>query len=263
MAQPATGVLPLATHATAQPDINAHDAALERAVVSITKTHNEKELTELLEGVLNVNCPYHTYNNRATFLHAAAIVGHIQCIQHLLKHAINLNIQDPYGYTALHRAARNGHTECVQLLLERGANPNIQNQYGKTPLERAASWYHTNCVQLLLTHILACGDADSIERLRPLVAQLMAQPTDAGMAASLMMACYEAFSIGYSKDTPPVAEDDPQALAQRDSDIAQAFRQYTETYVLKPLQTSPHYAPLVQSLETCAKRHWPAHTQKQ
>ncbi|XP_013402085.1 ankyrin-3-like isoform X4 [Lingula anatina] len=85
-------------------------------------------------------------------LHLAAERGAAQCVQLLLQHGANPNIQDKWGSTPIHFAAKQGATQCVQLLLQHGANPNIQDKWGSTPIHFAAKQGATQCVQLLLQH---------------------------------------------------------------------------------------------------------------
>ncbi|XP_013378972.1 ankyrin repeat, PH and SEC7 domain containing protein secG [Lingula anatina] len=100
---------------------------------------------------------------RETPLHLAAVNGHTQCVQLLLQHGADTSIQDEFEMTPLHIAARCGHTQCVQLLLQHGADANIQKGLGKTPLHLAADHGHTQCVQLLLQHGADANIHDGVE----------------------------------------------------------------------------------------------------
>lgn len=57
----------------------------------------------------------------------------LNCVDLLLKHGANPNIQDTYGCTALHQEANH---KIVDLLLQGGANANARNNRGETPLCR-------------------------------------------------------------------------------------------------------------------------------
>ncbi len=74
----------------------------------------------------------------STPLHWAALKGHLDVVELLLKHGADPNVKDEDGSTPLHDAAWNGHADVVELLLKHGADPNTKNEYGKTPLHRAA-----------------------------------------------------------------------------------------------------------------------------
>ncbi|XP_013388856.1 serine/threonine-protein phosphatase 6 regulatory ankyrin repeat subunit B-like [Lingula anatina] len=106
-----------------------------------------------------------------TPLHLAAFKGHTQCVQLLLQHGADTNIQckPEFGYimwrdapknavhlqdgsTPLHWAALGSGTQCVQLLLQHGADTSIQDMGGSTPLHIAARFGNTQCVQLFLQH---------------------------------------------------------------------------------------------------------------
>ncbi|XP_013378976.1 uncharacterized protein LOC106150616 isoform X2 [Lingula anatina] len=89
----------------------------------------------------------------STLLHCAAGGGRTQCVQLLLQHGADTDIQDKLGRTPLHCAADHGYTQCVQLLLQHGADTSIQDWFFmRTPLHWAASGGHIECVQLLLQH---------------------------------------------------------------------------------------------------------------
>ena len=64
----------------------------------------------------------------------------------IVHNIINIKIEKG---TALHAAARLGHVECVALLLEAGARKDVVDFQGKTALEVAASNGHSDIVELM------------------------------------------------------------------------------------------------------------------
>ncbi|XP_013384855.1 ankyrin repeat and protein kinase domain-containing protein 1-like [Lingula anatina] len=116
------------------------------------KKGDMQRLTNLLrDGTLDVN-KIDLLGGACTPLHMAAQHGATQCVQLLLQHGADPNIQDWRGRTPLHWAVELGATQCVQLLLQHGADPNIQDGEGSKPLHMAARQDATQCLQLLLQH---------------------------------------------------------------------------------------------------------------
>ena len=70
-------------------------------------------------------------------------------IEHLINNNIDINSQDPHGWTPIMEAV-DGHLEIVKLLLERGANVNEKDNYGWTPLHKASVFSNLEIVKILL-----------------------------------------------------------------------------------------------------------------
>ncbi len=90
--------------------------------------------------------------NGFTPLHVAALWGHVDIVQMLLKHKADPNAHNNAGMAPLHGAAMAGHMEVVQLLLEHGAEVNAADNIGNTPLYFAAWDGHEAVAKLLLDH---------------------------------------------------------------------------------------------------------------
>ncbi|XP_013394117.1 palmitoyltransferase akr1-like [Lingula anatina] len=95
----------------------------------------------------------------------AAADGDLQKLTNLLRAGtLDVNTTDELGSSLLHLAVKQDATQCVQLLLQHGADPNIQGKRkglftrlwggedGRTPLHLDAEQGATKCVQLLLQH---------------------------------------------------------------------------------------------------------------
>ena len=71
----------------------------------------------------------------------AATQGHVDCVEVLLKHGANVELEAIYadgtgsGWTALHYAAYNRSLACVQALEAAGAELNRDSFEGGTPLD--------------------------------------------------------------------------------------------------------------------------------
>ena len=132
--------------------------------------------TGYLEGVKialdnpETNINYQSFMGRndfgSTALMEAALAGHKEIVELLLKAGADPNIIDPSrmndcelsivdkifknGDTALMWAIQRGHKEIAGLLLNAKADPNIQDLCGNTALILAAKHGHTETVELLL-----------------------------------------------------------------------------------------------------------------
>ncbi|MCB1108359.1 MAG: ankyrin repeat domain-containing protein, partial [Chlamydiia bacterium] len=75
--------------------------------------------------------------------------GRINFIEAALKDGANAHYKDSKGNTALHYAAMHGHREVVNLLLKRGAASTVINQAGQSPLDLAKQNEHEAVIPLL------------------------------------------------------------------------------------------------------------------
>uniref|UniRef100_A0A8C2D8B9 Ankyrin repeat and SAM domain-containing protein 1A-like n=1 Tax=Cyprinus carpio TaxID=7962 RepID=A0A8C2D8B9_CYPCA len=101
----------------------------------------------------NVNCVDST---GYTPLHHAALNGHSEVVEALLRNEALTNIADNKGCYPLHLAAWKGDQRIVKLLIHQGpSHPklNEQNNDNETPLHCAAQYGHTEVVQLLLEEL--------------------------------------------------------------------------------------------------------------
>uniref|UniRef100_A0A672RNF2 Ankyrin repeat and sterile alpha motif domain containing 1A n=1 Tax=Sinocyclocheilus grahami TaxID=75366 RepID=A0A672RNF2_SINGR len=101
----------------------------------------------------NVNCVDST---GYTPLHHAALNGHSEVVEVLLRNEALTNIADNKGCYPLHLAAWKGDQRIVKLLIRQGpSHPklNEQNNDNETPLHCAAQYGHTQVVQLLLEEL--------------------------------------------------------------------------------------------------------------
>jgi ankyrin repeat protein len=80
----------------------------------------------------------------------AAAFNKPNCIEVLLDHGANSELQDKAGRTALRIAAFRGDDQSCQRLVDGRARLDATNQHGMTALMFAAYWDHPNCVEMLL-----------------------------------------------------------------------------------------------------------------
>ncbi|KAM8863876.1 ankyrin repeat and SAM domain-containing protein 1A isoform 7-T7 [Spinachia spinachia] len=113
-------------------------------------------LSSLLSSIWrgpNVNCVDSTGYSP---LHHAALNGHSEVVEALLRNEALTNIADSKGCYPLHLAAWKGDEHIVKLLIHQGpSHPrlNEQNNDNETPLHCAAQYGHSQVVRLLLEEL--------------------------------------------------------------------------------------------------------------
>uniref|UniRef100_A0AAY5EF71 Ankyrin repeat and sterile alpha motif domain containing 1A n=1 Tax=Electrophorus electricus TaxID=8005 RepID=A0AAY5EF71_ELEEL len=103
--------------------------------------------------VPNVNC---VDSNGYTPLHHAALNGHSDVVELLLRNEALANVADSKGCYPLHLAAWKGDQYIVRLLIHQGPSYpklNEQNNDNETPLHCAAQYGHSEVVRLLLEEL--------------------------------------------------------------------------------------------------------------
>ena len=83
-------------------------------------------------------------------LYAAALGGHLPCVQRLLSAGALVNMRTAKGFTPLCIASQRGRAACVERLLAASSDIGLGTPSGFMPLHAAASEGQTECVQLLL-----------------------------------------------------------------------------------------------------------------
>ncbi|KAK7878407.1 hypothetical protein WMY93_031037, partial [Mugilogobius chulae] len=117
-----------------------------------SSSHTLSSLLSIWRGP-NVNCVDST---GYTPLHHAALNGHSEVVEALLRNEALTNIADNKGCYPLHLAAWKGDQQIVRLLIHQGpSHPklNEQNNDNETPLHCAAQYGHTQVVRLLLEEL--------------------------------------------------------------------------------------------------------------
>jgi ankyrin repeat protein len=116
-------------------------------------------------------------------LFLAALKGHREIAEELLKAGLSVDETDRRGRMPLHVAARSGHTEFLRFLQDHGAEVNTKDAVGMTPLHGAALCGRREAISFLLAagadaqskdyagqtplHLASfCGDKKSAELLK-------------------------------------------------------------------------------------------------
>ena len=90
----------------------------------------------LIQEGHNVNTRGRSFD--ATPLIMAAIGGHDQVVEQLIREGAHVNVKDKYQQTALYHASWSVHCRVVKTLCAAGADTNVPDQWGATPLMGAA-----------------------------------------------------------------------------------------------------------------------------
>ncbi len=121
-------------------------------LISGAQYGNTAEVRKALDQGANVTIT----DEGATPLFYAAVGGHAEIVDLLLRHGANPNTGLNTGLndeaTPLLRAAGNDYPAVVKLLLDYGANPNATDFYGETALMEAAGGGDLHSVQALCQH---------------------------------------------------------------------------------------------------------------
>ncbi|KAL6113476.1 uaca [Pungitius sinensis] len=81
--------------------------------------------------------------------HLAAARGHVDCLNLILGHGVDVTASDATGKNALHQASRNGHSLCVQKLLQHNSPVGNVDLQGRTALHDAVMGGCSSSVKLL------------------------------------------------------------------------------------------------------------------
>ena len=87
-----------------------------------------------------------------TAIHAASFAGHLQIVQSLLRHGVEVDVGGYVNRTPLHFASESGHRDVVQCLIDHGADVNSHEDDHGTPLNWAAYYGDLDVVRMLLEH---------------------------------------------------------------------------------------------------------------
>lgn len=77
-------------------------------------------------------------------------LGHVKCVNTLLKYGASVNTVDEDLHPSLFRAVVNGSSDIVSILVQAGANVTWQDKKGKTALHLASAMGHLNCLSILV-----------------------------------------------------------------------------------------------------------------
>lgn len=99
----------------------------------------------------NVDVNALTRSGGTTALIRAAMMGHKNIVELLLKHRARSDIQDQDGNNALHKAAQNGHGPVIETILRDNASlKQALNNKGQTPYDLASLKLPEHITALLL-----------------------------------------------------------------------------------------------------------------
>uniref|UniRef100_A0A3P9JWH8 Uveal autoantigen with coiled-coil domains and ankyrin repeats b n=1 Tax=Oryzias latipes TaxID=8090 RepID=A0A3P9JWH8_ORYLA len=108
--------------------------------------------------------------------HLAAARGHLECLNLLLGHNVDITASDATGKSALHLASRNGHFVCVQKLLQHNCPVGNVDLQGRTALHDAVMAGCCSSVTLLCDSGASVNASDLEGRTPLILATQMCHP---------------------------------------------------------------------------------------
>uniref|UniRef100_A0A3P9JTK7 Uveal autoantigen with coiled-coil domains and ankyrin repeats b n=1 Tax=Oryzias latipes TaxID=8090 RepID=A0A3P9JTK7_ORYLA len=108
--------------------------------------------------------------------HLAAARGHLECLNLLLGHNVDITASDATGKSALHLASRNGHFVCVQKLLQHNCPVGNVDLQGRTALHDAVMGGCCSSVTLLCDSGASVNASDLEGRTPLILATQMCHP---------------------------------------------------------------------------------------
>lgn len=106
---------------------------------------------EALGNVFTYTENAYTPSYSLTPLHFAALNGHVNVVELLIRNGADVNAKDDSGLTPLHLASGGGYEEIVKLLSNSRADVNAKDSKDVAPLHFAAEGGYLNIVQLLIS----------------------------------------------------------------------------------------------------------------
>ncbi|KAM8894322.1 uveal autoantigen with coiled-coil domains and ankyrin repeats protein isoform 2-T2 [Spinachia spinachia] len=108
--------------------------------------------------------------------HLAAAQGHLDCLNLILAHGVDVTASDATGKNALHQASRNGHSLCVQKLLQHNSPVGNVDLQGRTALHDAVMGGCSSSVKLLCDSGASVNATDFDGRTPLVLATQMCHP---------------------------------------------------------------------------------------
>ncbi|XP_054476122.1 uveal autoantigen with coiled-coil domains and ankyrin repeats protein isoform X2 [Anoplopoma fimbria] len=108
--------------------------------------------------------------------HLAATRGHLDCLNLILGHSVDVTATDATGKNALHQASRNGHSLCVQKLLQHNSPVGNVDLQGRTALHDAVMAGCSSSVKLLCDSGASVNTTDFDGRTPLVLATQMCHP---------------------------------------------------------------------------------------
>ncbi|XP_034535868.1 uveal autoantigen with coiled-coil domains and ankyrin repeats protein isoform X2 [Notolabrus celidotus] len=108
--------------------------------------------------------------------HLAATRGHLECLNLILGHSVDVTATDATGKNALHLASRNGHSLCVQKLLQHNTPVGNVDLQGRTALHDAVMAGCSSSVKLLCDSGASVNSTDFDGRTPLVLATQMCHP---------------------------------------------------------------------------------------
>ena len=95
--------------------------------------------------------PTHGPEKRA-FIYTACRKGFVNCVQFILMHGGNVDVEDDCESSPLHSAVVGGNDQIVQMLITHGVHVKKRNEDDRTPLHLAVSRKNIQNITTFLNH---------------------------------------------------------------------------------------------------------------
>ncbi|XP_041640065.1 uveal autoantigen with coiled-coil domains and ankyrin repeats protein [Cheilinus undulatus] len=151
-------------------DWNKYDDRLMKAV-----ERNEVDKVAAVLGKKGIIPTKLDVEGRSAF-HLAATRGHLDCLNLILGHNVDITATDATGKNALHLASRNGHSLCVQKLLQHNCPVGNVDLQGRTALHDAVMAGCSSSVKLLCDSGASVNGSDFDGRTPLVLATQMCHP---------------------------------------------------------------------------------------
>ncbi|XP_062869481.1 ankyrin repeat domain-containing protein 24 [Trichomycterus rosablanca] len=118
----------------------------ERLLQAVEQDEPEKVAALLMKKGL---CPSKLDSEGKSAFHVSVSRGHVDCLEVILSHGVDISLKDSKGFSALHLAAKNGHVQCLKRLLQEQMNVDSTDRFGRTCLHFAALSGSMSCAEIL------------------------------------------------------------------------------------------------------------------
>ncbi|MFA5104252.1 MAG: ankyrin repeat domain-containing protein [Candidatus Margulisiibacteriota bacterium] len=143
-------------------DVNAKD---ENGCVPLVWAAKFGGRLEMVETLVNAGAKVKDGGNNAEILKGVLMWHKIETLKYLIKHGIDVNSRDKFGWTALMNAAYDGDKEAVEVLIAAGADIEAKNNDGDTALSLAREGGKDEVSEILLKPIKSSVNSPEADKL--------------------------------------------------------------------------------------------------
>ena len=142
--------------------INQPDAEGYPMIVRAAREGQEDVVYQLLSDNASIETAH--VRSQSTALHEAALAGHENIVNMLVRRGSSLDRVDSNGMSALHKSVSSGNLVIAKVLLRNGATVDVKGPDNKTPLHLAAQSSDEDLVALLIEQTADQNALDALKR---------------------------------------------------------------------------------------------------